>query len=164
MKKLDYKLLSDSEKELVLAARPKQLRKLDEEELIDLHKRTRRARNKYAKLYRRRAAEQVGADRSRSKASKQHARVVAKAEIFEDKLAKVSRQLAVVARDRADALRDERLAAARGEPVPSGRRRAPRDQRKGDQHRRGRSKRSIERRNVASARAAKARAGARAGR
>jgi seryl-tRNA synthetase len=164
MKKLDYKLLSDSEKELVLAARPKQLRKLDEDELIDLHKRTRRARNQYAKLYRRRAAGQVGADRSRSKASKKHARVVAKAEIFEDKLAKVSRQLAVVSRERAQALRSERLAAARGEAVPTSPRRTPRDHRKGDQHRRGRDKRSIERRNVASSRATKARKGAKAGR
>jgi seryl-tRNA synthetase len=164
VKKLDYKLLSDSEKQLVLDARPKQLRKLDEDELIDLHKRMRRARNKYAKLYRRRAAGQVGADRSRSKASKKHARVAAKAEIFEDKLSKVSRQLAVVSRERAETLRDERLAAARGEAVPSGRRRTPRDHRKGDKNGRGRDKRSIERRNVASSRAIKARKGAKAGR
>jgi hypothetical protein len=164
MKKLDYKMLTDSEKELVLAARPKQLRKLDEDELIELHQRMRRARNKYAKLHRRRSAGQVRADRSRSKASKKHARVAAKAEIFEDKLSKVSRQLAVVSKERADALRDERLAAARGEAPPSGPRRTPRDTRKGDKNRRARDKRAIERRSVASSRATKARKGAKAGR
>lgn len=165
MKKLDYKLLSDSEKELVLAARPKQLRKLDEDELIDLHRRMRRARNKYSKLYRRRAAQQVGADRTRSKASKKHARVAAKAEIFEDKLSKVSRRLAVVSREQADALRDERLAAAGAVAAPpSGRRRTPRDTRKGDRNRRARGKRPVERHKVASSRATKARKGAKAGR
>jgi hypothetical protein len=168
MKKLDYKLLTDSEKELVLAARPKQLRKLDEDELIDLHKRMRRARNKYAKLHRRRAAEQVKGDRARGKAAKRHARVAAKAEIFEDKLAKVSRRLAVAAREQADALRDERLAAARGTESPAagtkGQRRRPRDARKEDANRRARDKRSIERRSVASSRATKARKNAKAGR
>lgn len=164
MKKLEHKLLSDSEKQLVLAARPKQLRKLDEDELLDLHKRMRRARNKYAKLHRRRAAEQVVADRARGKAAKRHARVAAKAEIFEDKLSKVSRRLAVVSRERADALRDERLTAARGDAPPAGQRRRPRDTRKGDANRRARDKRSIERRNVASSRATKARKNAAAGR
>lgn len=112
MKKLDYKLLNDSEKDLVLATRPKKLRKLDEDELISLHKRIRKARNKYSKLHRRRAGEQVGKDGTRSKASKKHARTAAKAEIFEDKLSKVSRQLAVVAGAHAEALRTERERSA----------------------------------------------------
>lgn len=174
MKKLDYKMLNDAEKQLVLAARPKQLRKLDEDELIELHQRMRRARNKYAKLHRRRAAEQVKGDRARGKAAKKHARVAAKAEIFEDKLSKVSRRLAVVSRERAEALRDERLAAARGTGTgkkgsaatrgAKGQRRTPRDTHKGDANRRARDKRSIERRSVASSRATKARKNARAGR
>jgi hypothetical protein len=164
MKKLDHRLLTDSEKELVLAARPKKLRKLDEDQLIDLHQRVRRARNKYAKLYRRRAARQVAGDRSRAKASKKHARVAANAEVFEDELSRVSRRLAVVSRERADALRDERLGAARGTRPPQGKRRAPRDTRKGDENRRARGKRPIERRKVASSRATKARKNAKAGR
>jgi hypothetical protein len=165
MKKLDYKMLTDSEKELVLAARPKKLRKLDEDELIDLHQRIRRARNKYAKLYRRRAAGQVKGDRARGKAAKQHARVAAKAEIFEDKLAKVSRRLAVVSREQADALRDARLAAAAGGAGPKkAPRRTPRDTAKRDKNRRARDKRSIERRSVASSRSSKARKNAKAGR
>jgi hypothetical protein len=164
MKKLDHRLLTDSEKELVLAARPKKLRKLDEDQLIDLHQRVRRARNKYAKLYRRRAARLVAGDRSRAKASKKHARVAANAEVFEDELSRVSRRLAVVSRERADALRDERLGAARGTRPPQGKRRAPRDTRKGDENRRARGKRPIERRKVASSRATKARKNAKAGR
>lgn len=44
MKDLNFKALSKAEKELVLAARPKKLRKLDEDELLQLHKRARRAR------------------------------------------------------------------------------------------------------------------------
>lgn len=163
-KKLDHKLLSDSEKELVLSVRPKRLRRLDEDELIDLHKRIRRARNKYAKLYRRRASEQVAKDSSRSKASKQHAKVAAKAEIFEDALAKVSRRLAVVSRQRADALRDERLAAAGSSERPDVPRRARRDARGSDVNRRARTKRSVERRRVASERSAKRRSSARRGR
>lgn len=164
MKKLDYKMLSESEKQLVLAARPKQLRKLDEDELIELHRRIRRARNKYTKLYRRRAAEQVSGDRARGKASKQQARVAEKAEIFEDKLAKVSRRLAVVSQQQADALRDQRLAAAGGPAPKQGKRRVPRDTRPRDKNGRARDKRSIERRNVASARSTKARKNAAAGR
>ena len=165
MKKLDYKLLTDSEKQLVLAARPKKLRKLEEDELIDLHKRIRRARNKYSKLYRRRAAEQVGKNRNRSKAAKRHARVAAKAEIFEDKLSAVSRRLAAVSRAQADTLRDERLAAAQGPPAKSGgTRRTPRDTTKADKNRRSRGKRPVEQRGVASARAAKQRKGAKSGR
>lgn len=163
-KKLDYKLLSDSEKELILSVRPKRLRRLDEDELLDLHRRVRRARNKYAKLYRRRAAEQVREDRTRSKASKKHARVAAKVEIFEDALSKVSRRLAVVARDRAEALRDERLAAAGAPARPDAPRRTPRDARSSDSNRRARTKRPIERRKVSSERSATRRSAARRGR
>ena len=126
MKKLQYKVLSDGEKEIVLAARPEQLRQLDEDELLALHKRVRRARNKYSKLYRRRAAAQVGDDRARGKASKKQARTASKAEIFEDVLARVSRQLAVVARQNATTLRDERIAASR--PERSGHASAPHDE------------------------------------
>ena len=90
--------------------------------------------------------------------------MAAKAEIFEDKLSRVSRRLAVVARERADALRDERLAAARGDAPSGAPRRTPRDTSKGDANRRARDKRSVERRGVASSRATKARKNAAAGR
>jgi hypothetical protein len=159
MEELRYKALSGSEKELVLAARPKKLRKLDEDELIELHKRVRKARDKYVTLHRRRASEQVGKDRARGKAAKRHRRVAEKAEIFEDALARVSRQLAVAARRSSAALKEERLAAAqdRGErpraPRPSSRSGGARPGGK----RRRRHRRPDERRRVASERAAKRR-------
>jgi hypothetical protein len=89
----------------------------------------RRARKKYATLYRRRASAQVKTDTDRAKAHAQRARTSVKAEAFEDALARVSRALAKAARTRAAALRAERLEAARGQKrsprrQPSGRTRA----------------------------------------
>ena len=53
-------MLNETEQALVREVEPKRLGKLDEDELIELHTRVRRARNKYTKLYRQRAAKQVG--------------------------------------------------------------------------------------------------------
>ena len=108
-----FAMLNDSEKELVLAAEPAALDQLDEDALAELHDRVRRARTKYTKLYRRRAAQQVGADASRGRASAVNRKVAAKAEIFEEILSVVSRRLAVVAKQAAAELKAERLAAAR---------------------------------------------------
>ena len=91
---------------------PAQLRKLDEDALVELHTRVRRARNKYSKLYRRRASERVRKDGGRAKASVVNQRTLVKAEVFEDALAQVSAQLAKVAAQSARDLRDERLATA----------------------------------------------------
>jgi hypothetical protein len=115
------KMLNRTEQELLRAVRPGRLRKLDEDELAALHGRVRRARDKYAKLYRRRASAQVKANRGRAMASKAHQRTAAKAEAFEAALAQVSRRLAKVAAARAGQLRDERLAAARAGKGPKGR-------------------------------------------
>lgn len=175
MKSLQYKLLSGSEKELVLAARPKELRKLDEDELIDLHTKARKARNKYAGLHRRRASGQVRKDRARGKAAKKHARVAAKAEVFEEVLARVSQHLSVAARFNSEALKAERLSAARrkggkeakgakdAKGAKQGKAAASKAKRKrtsGSEiapDRRSRQRRSIEKRRVASQRAAKRR-------
>ena len=113
-------MLNDAEQELVRATEPGALAALDEDELLDLHARVRRARTKYSKLYRRRGADRVTADASRGRASATNAKTAAKAEIFEDTLARVSRRLATVAGATAKELRDERLEAARavkGVPV-----------------------------------------------
>lgn len=163
MKEIDFKALSKAEKELVLAARPKKLRKLDEEELLQLHKRARRARNKYVTLLRRRAAETVETDAARGKAARKHDRVAAKAETFEDVLARVSRRLSVVARRSSDQLREQRLAAANpgdGRPAshrPGGSRPAS------SENRRGRDRTPVERRRVAGERSTKRRHEARRG-
>lgn len=114
---MDQKLLAmlnDTEQELLRAVEPKRLRKLDEDELIDLHTRVRRARTKYTKLYRRRAAAQVGEKAARSGASTAGARTRRKAEGFEAALSVVSARLAEVAQRQSDELREDRLAAAKG--------------------------------------------------
>mgnify|MGYP001328130974 CR=1 FL=1 len=106
-------MLNESEKELLREVEPEKLAKLDEDGLSDLHDRVRRARRKYAKLYRRRASAQVAQDSSRKKAHAQHERTAAKAEAFEEALATVSVALAKAARASAKELKAERIAAAR---------------------------------------------------
>jgi hypothetical protein len=125
MNKTTWAMLNESEKALLRQAEASSLVGLDEDELIDLHTRVRRARSKYATLYRRRASAQVKKDAGRVKAHAQHARTAVKAEAFEDALARVSRALAKAARARAAALREERLETARRET------RSPRRQSRG---------------------------------
>jgi hypothetical protein len=109
-----WAMLNETEKALLRDAEPRALAGLDEDELLTLHDRLRRARTKYAKLYRRRAAEQVAGDASRTRAHAAHARTVTKAEAFEEALARVSRLVAKAAKASADELKSARLAAARG--------------------------------------------------
>ncbi|MEZ5177443.1 MAG: hypothetical protein R2746_03945 [Acidimicrobiales bacterium] len=120
MVKATFGVLSEADKQLVLEAEPKRLKQLDEDQLIDLHARIRRARNRHTKLYRREAGAQVGADRARGAASKKSRRNAARAEVFEDALARVSRRLGAVAKASADALRAERVAQARAGKGSSG--------------------------------------------
>jgi len=124
MDKATLRSFKSADRELLRDTAPGKLRSSDEEELVDLHKRVRRARNKYSKLYRRRSSAKVKADRSRAVASKSNQRTAAKAEVFEDALARVSRQLAKVARRSAEQLRDDRLAAARARKGGKGTRRS----------------------------------------
>jgi hypothetical protein len=118
--KATLRMLNSTEAELLREAETARLRQLDEDELVELHTQIRRARNKYSKLYRRRSSAQVKADRGRGRASKSHQRTLAKAEVFEDALARVSRHLARAARARADELRTERVAAARAQKAARG--------------------------------------------
>lgn len=113
MDKATRKSLTSAEFALLRATEREEMEGLDEDELLALHSRVRRARNKHSKLHRRQSAAQVQADRARGNASKKNPRAAAKAEVFEDALARVSRRLAVVARDTAAELKAERLAAAR---------------------------------------------------
>ena len=105
-------MLNDAEKALLRAAAPGELDALDEDALATLHDRIRRARSKYSKLYRRRAAAEVSSAGARSKGHDRHARTLVKAEAFEEALADVSRALAKAAQASATALRKERIAAA----------------------------------------------------
>jgi hypothetical protein len=98
---------------------------LDEDELVALHTRVRRARDKYTGLYRRASAGRVGAAGGRGKAFPKGARDRGKAEVFEEALARVSRRLATVARAAAQELKRERIAearASRGTGAPAAKR------------------------------------------
>jgi len=86
---------------------------LDEEALIDLHGRVRRARAKYVQLYRREASAKVTDSRGRGTAYGRSERNREVAEVFEGALARVSRRLAVAAAAAERELRAERIAAAR---------------------------------------------------
>ncbi|GIE95029.1 hypothetical protein [Paractinoplanes rishiriensis] len=119
---MDALLNSLTETELLLAraTEPERLAQLGEDELIELHTRVRRARNKHVKVYRRQAAAQVEPAGGRGKAYPKNSRSRAKAEVFEDALARVSQRLAAAARASAAALQAERLAEAQrpGNPMP----------------------------------------------
>lgn len=104
--------LGKAEKDLLREAEPKRMEKLDENELLDLHKRIRRARNKYSGIYRRQGSAKVARKGGRGMAKQKNTRNAGRAEVFEDALARVSAQLADVAASHAEQLRSDRLAAA----------------------------------------------------
>lgn len=125
--------MTDAEQMLVAETEREAMAELDEDELLDLHARIRRARTKYVKNYRRGASAQVAAAGGRGKAYARNQRDRDRAEIFELALARVSRQVGVVANRSAAELKAERLAAAKQEstaptaravdaaPAPAGR-------------------------------------------
>jgi hypothetical protein len=112
--------LTEPELVIVRATEPSALVDLDEDELLDLHARVRRVRNKYQGQYRRRAAARVSEAGGRGKARLENQRARDKAEVFESSLARVSTALAKAARRAAADLRAERLEAARANRGASG--------------------------------------------
>jgi hypothetical protein len=122
-------VLSDTERLLVAETERDQLAALDEDAAIELEARTRRARNKYAGQYRRGASAAVAEKGGRGRARPQNTRARMKAEALEEALSRVSRRVAVLARQAAAELRAERLASARapkqgrgpgGQPIAPG--------------------------------------------
>jgi len=107
--------MTEAERRLVAETEPAALAPLDEDELLELHGRIRRARSKYVKSYRRSASAKVGARSSRGTAYVENQRSRDKAEVFELSLARVSRRVAKAASQAAAELKAERLAAARGD-------------------------------------------------
>ena len=105
--------LTEAELAIAREAEPSALVGLDEDALLVVHDRVRRARNKYRGQYRRQAALRVRAAGGRGKARQQNQRARDKAEVFETALARVSVALAKAARQAAAELKAERLAAAR---------------------------------------------------
>lgn len=106
-------VLKSSELDLIRELEPERLAPLDEDALLALHKRVRRARNKHSGSYRCRAAERVGEAGGRGAAAAGSDKARARAYVFEEALSIVSTRLAEVAHEAAEALRDERLERAR---------------------------------------------------
>ena len=105
--------LTDAERLLVAETERDELKRLDEDELLDLHQRIRRVRTKYVKNYRRAASAAVAQTGGRGMSYPKNQRDRDKAELFESVLARVSREVAVVANRASMELRSERLEAAR---------------------------------------------------
>jgi len=106
-------VLNDAERLLVAETERAELAALDEDAAISLETRIRRARNKYVGQYRRGASARVAEKGGRGMARPENKRAALKAEAFEEALSRVSRRVAVLAREAAAQLRAERLAAAR---------------------------------------------------
>lgn len=119
MNKAVLNSMTDAERRLVAETESAAITALDEDELLELHTRVRRARSKYVKNYRRSAGARVGARSSRGTAYAENQRQRDKAEVFELSLARVSRQVGKVAAQAAAELKAERLAAARGDAAPA---------------------------------------------
>lgn len=114
------RFLTSAQGDLVRETEPDRMAKLDEDDLLDLHTRVRRARSKYVKLYRQTGAARVGLKGARGHARPGNVGNAAKAEVFELALARVSARVDVVARAAAEELRAERLAAAAAAPGSTG--------------------------------------------
>ncbi|MGV1007501.1 MAG: hypothetical protein ACOYBY_02700 [Dermatophilaceae bacterium] len=105
-------ILRETELALIRETEPKRMADLSEDDLIALHGRVRRARNKHAGNYRRKASAGVKKHGGRGKARPKNAHRAQKAEVFEDALARVSARLEKAARQSAEELKQARLAAA----------------------------------------------------
>ena len=105
--------MTEAEQRLVAETAREAMSDLDEEELLDLHARIRRARSKYVSKYRRAASGAVVKRGGRGFSYPKNQRDRDKAEVFETALASVSRQVGVRATRAAAELRASRLAAAR---------------------------------------------------
>ena len=127
--------LTDAERLLIAETDRDALSALDEDELLELHQRIRRARTKYVKNYRRGASQSVATAGGRGMAYPTNQRDRGKAELFEDALARVSREVATAARRAANELRSERIAASKtaaAGPAPAARSTTPRPARAAD--------------------------------
>lgn len=106
-------VLKDRDRDLLRELEPARIAELDEDGLLALHKRVRRARNKHVTSYRRKAADRVVETGARGQAYQKGGKSRMRAEAFEEALAIVSERIAVVAHDHAERLKEERLARAR---------------------------------------------------
>lgn len=158
MAKATVMSLTDKERALVAETQPARLRELDEDALVELHTRVRRARDKFVKLHRRETGAQVIEAGARGLVNAGPRRSASKAEIFEEALARASSSLAKAARESAAALRAERLGAAQGSPTRASQPAKSVDlAKRADPKPRSRPRRAVERKQVASSRSTGAR-------
>lgn len=106
-------VLKRSELDLIREIEPERMALLSEDELLALHKRVRRARNKHVTNYRRKGAKRVAKAGGRGTARPGNKKALLRAEAFEEALGRVSDRLAHVAHEEAEKLKQERLARAR---------------------------------------------------
>ena len=104
--------LGGKEQDLLRETEAERMATLDEDSLVDLHRRIRKARNKYVGIYRREGSAKVSKKGGRGMAKQRNSRNAGRAEAFEDALARVSTQLATVAAAAAEELKAARLSAA----------------------------------------------------
>lgn len=129
-------VLNKAEGRLVAETEPSALAGLGEDEAIALEARVRRARDKAIGQYRRPASAAVAGHAARGMAYPGNQRARTRAEAFERALARASHRVAVLAKESAAALREERLeavrAAKRGQrDWPGAQEMVPRQRRKG---------------------------------
>lgn len=105
-------ILKDDELDLIREVEAERMGSLDEDELLALHKRVRRARKKHTKNYRRLAAAGVAEEGARGTARPRHGKAAQRAEVFEEALSRVSSRLAAVAQETYEKLKAERLERA----------------------------------------------------
>lgn len=119
-----FNSMTSAEQRLVAETSREAMAALDEEELLALHSRIRRARSKYVSIYRRNARGAVVKRGGRGFSYPKNQRDRDKAEVFEAALASVSKEVGVHAARAAAELKAARLAAARSgssgpkSPVP----------------------------------------------
>lgn len=107
------KSMTAAEQRLVAETSREAMATLDEEELLALHSRIRRARSKYVSIYGRNARGAVVKRGGRGFSYPKNQRDRDKAEVFEAALASVSKEVGVHAARAAAELKAARLAAAR---------------------------------------------------
>ncbi|WP_309476777.1 hypothetical protein [Arthrobacter sp. ISL-95] len=105
-------MLKQDQLDVIRELEPARLELLDEDGLLKLHKRVRKARNKYTTNYRRKAADEVLVAGGRGAAANKSDKARARAFVFEEALSIVSNELARVAHEAAEELKDERLERA----------------------------------------------------
>jgi hypothetical protein len=105
--------MTHAEQRLVAETTPAALAELDEDELLELHSRIRRARSKYVTKYRRGASGAVVKRGGRGFSYPKNQRDRDQAAVFETALARVSKEVGAHATRAAAELQSSRLAAAR---------------------------------------------------